>query len=394
MAKRLSKNIRETAVLQDINLCYFEYYYTVRDIENAYKYLDFSREIGKISNLSVADIEYYNNLATLKLYEKEYEDALKYSEFAIKLSKESGEEISTTTYLNLASEYYYLSRLKKSEKTYLTCEKLAKERNELQVLGNIYNHLGALYNYNKDFPMALKYLNKSAGIRKDISDIRGLLFTMNSIAVMYISHKKLLKAKKVLKKMLPYTNKLNDVYLLSIYYFNFSKTELLLENYRPAFKYVKKSLEMCHIMGSEYDIAYTNVLYGFLRFVFHGNLEENIKLYESSKEMAITKKDDYLLLLINFYKVYMLFLAGKLKESRKYFKELNKIYNGFNGKYYKEEMLILRSLIYQNDKNSKKDMQESIAENEKNNNIFYVRKLKKYYNKYLQEQKNEDKADV
>jgi signal transduction histidine kinase len=137
--------------------------------------LKISEEIG--DTISIIDLN--NNIGYIyKLMEK-YEEAEVYFNFSLELAYKIGyyEEGITNTHDYLATLFASQDKFEEAERHFLTALEFYKKSGDKFRISRQYNRLGSLFFYSGDFQKAREYVLEGLPTFRELSSIKGLLYT-------------------------------------------------------------------------------------------------------------------------------------------------------------------------------------------------------------------------
>ncbi|MEO3403368.1 histidine kinase dimerization/phosphoacceptor domain -containing protein [Mucilaginibacter sp. CAU 1740] len=102
----------------------------------------------------------------------------------------------------LGEVYGALGNYKEAIQNSLMAVKTAEAVNDTTLqLCAIYNHIGLLYYFTKQFPAAQRYFEKSLAVAEKYNDYNSIMLLTNNLAVIYLKYNQFQKALAVLKKL-------------------------------------------------------------------------------------------------------------------------------------------------------------------------------------------------
>jgi len=127
--------------------------------------------VDKITNAARS----YTNIAAAHAELGNYNEAIKYSQDAIKIFKDNNLDQFTLIALpNLATQYIQNGDTLNGIKHFLEAEAFATAKNNKRSLAITYNNLGDLYLSIHEFDKAEQYLDKSIALKKDLQILKGI----------------------------------------------------------------------------------------------------------------------------------------------------------------------------------------------------------------------------
>lgn len=161
--------------------------------DNLKKAETFSRKIDSLSN-------------------KNFSNAFKLQDLALKFSKKMGLRKYEADYLRLKGNIYYLKgSLDSASICYFQSLNILENENFPDIKAKLYNNLGRFYRKIKDYRRALNYYNQALNIYKTIDDEEGLATIYNESGVVYEEMKNYDEAKNRYLKSLAIQKKRNDL---------------------------------------------------------------------------------------------------------------------------------------------------------------------------------------
>jgi serine phosphatase RsbU (regulator of sigma subunit) len=217
-------------------------------LENYIKALKISEKI----NYEYGQISISINLATILSQQKQFEEALKYYNYALQLSLKNNNLTTQAIALKSIAGIFYLNNQYDSTEVYLLKSKsIFEQLNDVNRIGEIYNGLGVLYFKIKKQELALNYHYKALNCFKITNNILQLSNTYYNFSKLLNNPnnlKNLYSALTYLDTAFIYANKIYfmegvlDLYhLKSEIFHNLSRSKEL--NLQQKYDYAIKSLE-------------------------------------------------------------------------------------------------------------------------------------------------------
>jgi serine phosphatase RsbU (regulator of sigma subunit) len=217
-------------------------------LENYIKALKISEKI----NYEYGQISISINLATILSQQKQFEEALKYYNYALQLSLKNNNLTTQAIALKSIAGIFYLNNQYDSTEVYLLKSKsIFEQLNDVNRIGEIYNGLGVLYFKIKKQELALNYHYKALNCFKITNNILQLSNTYYNFSKLLNNPnnlKNLYSALTYLDTAFIYANKIyfmegvSDLYhLKSEIFHNLSRSKEL--NLQQKYDYAIKSLE-------------------------------------------------------------------------------------------------------------------------------------------------------
>lgn len=224
------------------------------DNSNALKNYLLSLEIIEELRDQEALFSIYHNMGVLFDRLKDYDQALSYYQKALYVyNNASNKNVRSmqqvyTLYNSMANIYNAKADNKIAEEYYQKALKLAKETEQYQALGVIYNNLGKLAVEAQDWENAYSYLSSSLKSRQRINDLNGMAKSYNYLTNYYILINQTDSAFETAKLALDLSNqagamltRLTALDHLSSLYENRGQLQLALDTYKQ-FKALNDSL--------------------------------------------------------------------------------------------------------------------------------------------------------
>lgn len=142
-------------------------------IQNFNKSLYFFNTALKLNNGKSTDAELniYNNIATVYGQQRDFKNAIKYLELAIqKTEKYGGNRANPHVYLNLGNAYFQLKDKKEARKNYEIALELCKEFNIVEDEARVYFNMALLFDDN-EVDKTIDMINKALVIAKKLNHV-------------------------------------------------------------------------------------------------------------------------------------------------------------------------------------------------------------------------------
>ena len=171
-----------------INL-YYEYGSSIETTspDSAMWYYNLAKQRSVSLNYSKGMAAYASHAITQLNNKGEFRTALEISKDALKIYEELGnpKELAVA-YLNVGSEWHYLSDFQQAAEHYLKAKKIADEINDRRLQRIINNNLASIFINLKDYVKGLRYAEASLAIAKELENdyaISSSLFNMATVAI-------------------------------------------------------------------------------------------------------------------------------------------------------------------------------------------------------------------
>lgn len=287
-------------------------------IEQALKTLKFAEnnkdKVGAVKALILVGIGNYSK--------NEYDLSLKYFEKALKKGEEIGYKKGIgRSLLRIGSIYDKLGKYNESLCCYFRAihvfGRVREDKDLLQTFGNISNCYYNLGIYDKSLKISFKGLKIAEKIKDEYFEA---FFQINLGIEYQRSVKDNLKADEFYLNAIKIAEKIDDTYLLSLAYGNYSTNQLELENYENALQALGCSIELKRKMGNSRDIGLSHLNFAAI-FYSREKYDQARNFYK--KALEIFKKIKYQLGTVHSY--YGLGITNRKCENyRSAFKYLKK----------------------------------------------------------------------
>jgi len=276
------------AYIADMQQSLGDLYYQIGELEKALDFLNQSLSLAKSTNYEIAEYRAKGTIANILIDKGEYDQAIKMHEESLLY---------------------------------------AKKHNILQMVCTSLGDLGIAYQMKKDFDKAIYYYKSALEMAISISNKQMISHVSTNLGVLYMAQFKYRKAMESYSKSLNITESVGDKYTSSIIYSNIAAILLNSNKTKDAKKYLDKAISIFEANSMSYYLcnAYLNKAGMIL-----DNKNYTNALYLLNKATVLAEKASCsdTALACNILKTYILAETAKsIKTSKKYFLELEKLYN-------------------------------------------------------------------
>ncbi len=280
----------DTTKIKVYNNLFLEYQFT--DTSKAKKYVllalklskkiisspdDLSRTEGREALAKAGKKGAANSYIHLGSFNKDkgnYKKALKYYKKSLKIFEELGtssDDLSRTegrealaksgrkgmsaSYNNIGAIHQYQGNYPKALEYYQKSLKIKEELGGRKGMSSSYNNIGAIHYYQGNYPKALEYYQKSLKIREELGNRKGMSASYNNIGLIHNEQGNYPRALEYFQKSLKIKEELGDRKGMSYCYGNIGIIHKNQGNYPKALEYYQKSLKIFEKLGDRQGIA-------------------------------------------------------------------------------------------------------------------------------------------
>jgi tetratricopeptide (TPR) repeat protein/DNA-binding CsgD family transcriptional regulator len=242
-----------------------------RDLKSALQYANQSLVYAENAKLLLKELKARLRIAEVSLAMNNYQLAMEQAEKAHELAKELGliKEIATAQGI-MAIIYAELGDFGRSmEINYSILQKFEKIDDKIEV-GITMGNIGADYLSQKNYKMAVHYLQKALNIARELNDKLGMAHQYNNLSGIYLDHlKDYPRSLYYLREAVRVNQELDNKQLLGINYINMGITYFRLHKPDSALFYYTKGLAIFKESDSPLLIANGEVNLGELYMSFN-----------------------------------------------------------------------------------------------------------------------------
>jgi non-specific serine/threonine protein kinase len=226
------------------------------DYEQAKKYseesLAISKEIGDKKGIVAA----MNSLGSIAYYQGDYEQDKKYSEESLAISKEIGDKKGIAISMNsLGNIAYYQGDYEQARKHYKESLAFSKEIGDNKVIAVSLNNLAYIANYQGDYEQARKYSEDSLFYGKEIGDKNVIAVSMTNLGITASNQGDYEEAGKYLKESLAIRKEIGNKRGIAISLNCLGNVSFSQEEYEQAEIFYKESLATYKAIGDKNGIV-------------------------------------------------------------------------------------------------------------------------------------------
>ncbi|MBN1149692.1 AAA family ATPase [candidate division WOR-3 bacterium] len=281
----------------------FDVYLETGDIGEIKKTHEILKKIIRYTENPVTLIETLESIAMYHHYLNLEEEGYPWAKKALEEARKLCEISQTNENLNLLAKSYsrnavFFGRQLGFEKVFDYLEKaveLAEKIGSESAKGILYGNLGLSYMEIKlDLDKALFYYHKALKIHEKLQERQGLLITLNNIALILMSRKKLDEALGMLEKAYEMAVEIGDIVMQIFCLINLCDIKRRKGMYEQALEYIEKAAGMAKLSGKDHILGQTLDIKFYLKILtkkFDEAVEINNELYELSKKI----KNDFMM---------------------------------------------------------------------------------------------------
>ncbi|MBS1519077.1 MAG: tetratricopeptide repeat protein [Bacteroidetes bacterium] len=226
------------------------------DYEQAKKYseesLAISKGIGDKKGIDVA----LKSLSSIAYYQSDYEQACKYSEESLSISKEIGDKRGIAVSMNsLGNTFYYKGDYEQAKKYYKESLAFSKEAGDNKVIAVSLNNLAYIANHLGDYELARIYSEESRIYSKEIGDKNVIAVSLTNLGITASNQGDHDLAKKYYEESLAIRKEIGDKRGIAISMNSLGNVLYSQKDYEQAKKYYKESLIIYKAIGDKNGIA-------------------------------------------------------------------------------------------------------------------------------------------
>ncbi|MCS6822467.1 MAG: tetratricopeptide repeat protein [Microscillaceae bacterium] len=185
-----------------------------------------------------------NELAYESIFNS-YEDAIKYTNQALKISENIGYKIGEAQTFNIMGIIYrFQGNYAKAVDLHLKALKISEQKGYKQGIANNYSNLGIVYYEQENYKTAVEYYEKAIKIKEELNDKRGISYSLNDIANVYLKEKNYGKALEYNLKALKTNEERQDTMGIATILKNIGIVYQSVRNYVKSEEYLLKSIKI------------------------------------------------------------------------------------------------------------------------------------------------------
>ncbi|MBR8536336.1 tetratricopeptide repeat protein [Carboxylicivirga sediminis] len=197
-------------------------------VEEALGIFNEAAHIFKLANSPEGEVYCITRVANYHSKSRNYQLAEKYYKELLKRTEELGDvNLSEMAYLNVANFYNQQGKTDEAISYYSLLEKSLEKSNNKKRYKPLYNNLGVIYIYKKDWAKAKEYLHKSIAIKQEEGDSLGIFSSYQNLFRISVQTRQLDEATHYSSLMLDLAQKLN-VPPNQMLAFNYNNTQYLI----------------------------------------------------------------------------------------------------------------------------------------------------------------------
>ncbi|MGB5436409.1 MAG: tetratricopeptide repeat protein, partial [Maribacter sp.] len=174
----------------------------------------------------------------------EFRTALKISKDALKIYEELGNSKElAVAYLNVGSEWHYLSDFQQAAEYYLKAKKIADEISDRRLQRIINNNLASIFINLKDYEKGLRYAETSLAIAEELENDYAISSSMFNMATVALYLKEYDKALKYYVKIEEIGHRTNDFILILDGWLGSADVNNAMKNRQEALAYYNKVID-------------------------------------------------------------------------------------------------------------------------------------------------------
>ena len=255
------------------------------DFEQAKKYseesLIISKEIGDKKGIA----ESINSLGNISNYQGDLEQAMKYYKESLAIFKEIGDKIGIAGSIqNLGMIMRNLGDYEQAKKLYEESLAMGKEIGDKNRIADSINNLGYVAVIQGDFEQAKKYLEESLDIRIETGDKRGTAISLNNLGMISFDQEEFEQAKKYLEESLAINKEIFNKSGIADCIYNLGNIALSLGDHNLAKSYFQESLGIENEIGDKKGIANSLNNLGYI-YTMLGDFDLAVKLLSASEKI-------------------------------------------------------------------------------------------------------------
>ncbi len=222
-----------------------------------------------------------NKIGKLLMDLGKYEESIKILYEAVKLNEENGNKVSLSySYFGLGEVFRLQKNNKKALEVYYSAYKLSQLTQDPQGLAASYNNLGMMYHTLEMLDSAEYYYIKAVDFNTKRADEAGMANSLDRLATLYMHRKNYPGAVKILERSLGLKLKFNDQEQLATTYLNLAEANYGFHREPKAMEYLQKAIVIAknkHLVEHlEYCYKLEGVFYRAL-----GNFQMSVGSYEN-----------------------------------------------------------------------------------------------------------------
>jgi class 3 adenylate cyclase/Tfp pilus assembly protein PilF len=278
--------VEDTARVNILNRISKEFEF--REPEKSYQY---AKDAVRLSEELVYEegLAYgYMNIGNYHTEQSDYDNAIKYFQYALDIYKKLGDKTGEKNILNnIGNVHRYLGNYDTALEYFFISLKMSEEDEDKKGMAYALNNIGIIYAIQGDYKKVLDYFNKTLELSEEIGDKKGAAFSLNNIGLVYEElgdydkaleyHKKSLKIKEQVGNKGGVSSSLKNIGNI---YFQIGKLEGALNSHL-------KALEIEEEIGNKNGMAHSIIAIGD---IYAETKELNKALYFFNKALKLAKE--------------------------------------------------------------------------------------------------------
>ena len=226
------------------------------DYDQAKKYSEVSLSISKEIGDKTGIIDSMNSLGSIAYYQGDYEQDKKYSEESLAISKEIGYKKGIAISLNsMGNIAYYQGDYEESKKYYKESLAFSKEHGDNKVIAVSLNNLAYIENFQENYAQAMKYAEESLVYGKEIGDKNVISVSMTNLGITTTNLGDYEEAYKFLKESLEIRKEIGNKRGIAISLNCLGNVSFSTKDYQQAAIFYKESLAVYKVIGDKNRIS-------------------------------------------------------------------------------------------------------------------------------------------
>ncbi|TWO34466.1 tetratricopeptide repeat protein [Seonamhaeicola sediminis] len=239
------------------DLCW---YYRTESIDSAFKYGNLALKLSKETSNQVGEAQAYNDIGILHYNLADYKKALKYYDASLKIRSVLKDTMGIAALYSKIGLIHQNTFKLDSAIFYATkALKIYEEKNHTRYIAYIKSNIANIYRGLKQYQKALETHLEIADVNKSINDNLGLTRTYNNIANAYLFLKDTVQSEAYYLKSIDLALKYNYKKELAGLYNNYGGILHDMKKYLEAIDYNTKSLKLREELKDSYGITSTSL---------------------------------------------------------------------------------------------------------------------------------------
>lgn len=232
-----------------------------------------------------------NMIGLVHFNKSEFAEAMVQYEKALKLAEKAKDELfMAKVYTNMAIINFYQGNYEDATRLFKRPVEIARKLNNLELLaGNLLN-VGLVYFNISQADSAISYYSQASEIYEKLNALDGLLLCYKNMGTIYYEHGSFIQAMDIYQRSIDLCMQVNDQSSLAKNYHNCAELYTQLGDYETALSYYLKGLEIKETLGDQMAIAASLKGIGSLHFL---NDEYAKTLYYYKQTLETYEKIEY-----------------------------------------------------------------------------------------------------